>query len=284
MSPDLEQEMQNVQKIYDLIVGFLVNYSFQLLGAMLVLFVGMVVAKKVAKWVLALCISKNIDITLSNFIANVTKVLLIVMVAIVCLNLIGISVTPFVAAIGALSLGAGLAIQGLLSNYGAGFNIILTRPFSVGDTIQVQGVSGLVKEIKLAYTTLENEDGVVITIPNKHIVGEIIHNSHEYSLVELSVGVAYDSDIEQVIEILTAAISKSGLVANKPAPQIGIDGFGDSSVDLIVRLWANTDKVIATKLAINQVIWDQLQANDVEIPFPQREVQIFQKDSQASAS
>ncbi len=100
------------------------------------------------------------------------NIVVMVMISIMALSKIGISVTPFIAAIGAISLGAGLALQGLLANYAAGFNIIIIRPFVVGDTIEVQGVIGIVKEVQLAYTIIYNEDSAEITIPNKHIVGE----------------------------------------------------------------------------------------------------------------
>ncbi len=99
--------------------------------------------------------TKKIDITLSQFLSNTTKMLVVIMITIVSLSKLGISVTPFVAAIGAISLGAGLALQGLLSNYAAGFNIILIRPFVVGDTITVHGVTGVVEEVLLAYTVLK---------------------------------------------------------------------------------------------------------------------------------
>ena len=142
LTEEISQEFEQLEVIYNIIIDFFVNYSFQLFGATLILIVGMMLAKRVSKGVQKLCESKGLDVTLSRFIANIVKIIIIFMVALICLNKIGISVTPFLAAIGALSLGAGLALQGLLSNYAAGLNIILTRPFVVGDTIQVQGVSG----------------------------------------------------------------------------------------------------------------------------------------------
>jgi small conductance mechanosensitive channel len=135
----MEEELARASAIYDLIVTFLVNYSFQIVGAILIFVAGVVIASKVSNWLFKFCQSKGLDVTLSKFIANVVKLLFILMVGIIALGNLGISVTPFVAAIGALSLGAGLALQGLLSNYGAGLNIILTRPFLVGDTVLVQG-------------------------------------------------------------------------------------------------------------------------------------------------
>jgi len=235
----------------------------------------MFVAKKVAKFILHLCETKKLDITLSRFIANIVKILIVTMVAIIALGKLGISVTPFLAAIGALSLGAGLALQGLLANYGAGLNIILTRPFVVGDTIMVKGESGIVKDILLAYTIIVTEDAVEITIPNKHIVGEILHNSHTVSLLELSVGVSYTSDIDHVIKLLTDAVENHMFTSEIKKPSVGIIGFGDSSVDLEIRIWVASNVINTARFAINKVIWDTLQQNQINIPFPQREVQLL---------
>lgn len=273
--PNIEQDLEQMQKLYDLILSFLVNYSFQLLGALLVFIIGLVIAGKLSNHVMRICERKGLDVTLSRFIANVVKVVLLLMVGVMCLNLLGVSVTPLVAAIGAASLGAGLAIQGLLSNYGAGFNIILTRPFVVGDTIKVQGVSGRVEDILLAHTILKNEDGVVITIPNKHIVGEIIHNSQALSLVELEVGVAYSSDLEKVLKIVLDAIVSEEEVGKDPAPQVGIDCFADSSVNIGVRAWVPTVKINELRYALNLRVWKSLKDNAIEIPFPQHEVRML---------
>lgn len=282
MNTPTSEQIEQFQQIWQIVMNFLVNYSFQLIGALFVFILGLIVAKRVAGVVVNLCQRKNLDITLSQFIGNVSKIVVLTMIAIVCLNMIGISVTPFVAAIGALGLGAGLAVQGLLSNFGAGLNIILTRPFVVGDTIKVQGELGVVKEIRLAYTLLTDEDGVNILVPNRHIVGEILHNSHNYSLLELSVGVAYDSDLNNVLNLLNEAVKSHDSLAKEPAPQIGIGEFADNAVNIDMRFWVLTEKLFETKFQLNKIIWDTLCEHNITIPFPQRDVNIVhQKESVA---
>lgn len=279
MNESATEQLEQFQEVYQIIVNFLVNYSFQLIGAIFVFGLGLLIAKRVCNWVLVLCQLKNLDITLSQFISSTVKIIIMVMVTIVCLNMIGISITPFVAAIGALGLGAGLAVQGLLSNFGAGFNIILTRPFVVTDTIKIEGVSGVVKEITLAYTRLEDEDGVEIMVPNRHIVGEVLHNSHKFTLSEMTVGVAYDSDIDNVIELLKETLVNTDLVTSKPPPLIGIAEFADSSVNIELRYWVATEKLFASKYQVNKLIWDTLKTNNIAIPFPQREIRMLNKQS-----
>lgn len=284
MEENLGKELEQAQEIYAMVVEFFVNYSFQILGALLVFMIGLLVARKVSNVIFNLCQRKELDITLSRFIASTSKIIVVVMVAIIALGKLGISVTPFLAAVGALSLGAGLAVQGLLSNYGAGLNIIITRPFVVGDTICVQGVSGLVKEVQLAFTILTNEDGVQITIPNRHIVGEIIHNSFEYTLAELSIGIAYSEDPENAIKLISNSLSDLEGITDEKRPQVGIENFGDHSVNIGIRVWLPTQLYFGLLYEANRRIYAALQNNGVNIPFPQQEVRVLNETIKTSAS
>lgn len=276
MQDTVEEQLQQVQVVYQYITEFLVTYSFQIVGALFILILGLWLANKVSRWVLALTQRHNLDITLSRFIASGVKLLVIAMVAIVVLGKLGISVTPLLAMIGAVGLGAGLAIQGLLSNYSAGLTIILARPYVVGDTIQVQGVSGLVREVHLSHTLLTNEDGVEISIPNRHITGEIIHNSHANTLAELAIEVAYRTDPQQAVTVIQAALAEfADEVCQDPAAQVGIEDFAASGMRMGVRVWIPTEKYFDVRYRVNMAIFTALQANAIEIPFPQREVRLL---------
>ncbi len=278
----IDSEIQQVEKYYNLIMEYLVTYSMQILGAILILFIGLWIAQKVSNMVAGLMQRHNIDITLTNFVSNVIKVLLIIMFLVIALGKIGISVTPFVAAIGAASLGAGLAMQGMLSNYGAGLAIIATRPFVVGDTIEVKGVSGQVKTIELGHTILINEEKVEITIPNKHIVGEILHNSFSYTLVKGEIDIAYDANADLAIELIEKVLDEHELVSDSPHAQVGIERFAERGVTLSYRFWVPTTKIIETKLAVNRNVFKAIQGADIEIPFPQRIVTLNQTNDKGA--
>jgi len=271
----METELQQAQAIYQLITEFFVKYSFQVLGALIIFIIGLLVARKVGHIILGACERKNLDITLSRFTASAARIAIIAAVAIIALGKVGISVAPFVAAVGALGLGAGLAMQGLLSNYGAGLNIILTRPFVVGDTIRVKGVAGLVKEVHLASTLLADEDDVKISIPNKHIIGEIIHNSNTDTLAEETVGISYASDPEKAIDVIRQALAETDNVNTDKPPQVGIEDFADSSINIGIRFWAPTNHYYDTRYRANAAIFAALKTADIDIPFPQREVRIL---------
>ena len=271
----LKNEIDQVGRIYNIIVEFFTNYSFQLIGAIIILIIGFMFAGKIASLVLRICEKHKLDVTLSRFLANASKMVIVVMIGIIALGKLGISVTPFIAAIGAISLGAGLALQGLLSNYAAGFNIIIIRPFVVGDTIEVQGVRGLVKEVLLAYTILTDEDDVEITIPNKHIVGEVLHNSKHDSLLELTVGIDYSENPLDVVAMLEDAIGKLDIVSKARKPLVGIDAFADSSINIAVRLWTPTENLYSAKYEAYKEIYLTLENANIKIPFPQRDIHLI---------
>lgn len=269
------EELEELQGITQSIVQFMVEYSFQILGALIMVAVGYLVSRKLSGAVERLMLAQKIDVTLSRFVSNSLYAILLTLVILIALSQLGISITPLIAAVGAVSLGAGLALQGMLANYAAGFTIILTRPFVVGDTINVQGVTGVVDKVTLPYTLLVDEDEVQIQIPNRHIVGEVLHNSETERLVELEVGVTYGSDPHKVIEVISKALAGIEGVSEKRQPLIGIDNYGDSSVNFGVRFWAPTESHFQSRYAANLAIFDALKATDITIPFPQREVRIL---------
>lgn len=267
---------QDVQQLYTMITAYLLTKSFSIVGAVIILVLGILVARRAGSMVEGVMLRHHIDVTLSRFVGAGIKMLFIVMVAIIAMNQLGISVTPFVAAVGALSLGAGLALQGLLSNYSSGVSIIVTRPFVVGDTITVQGVTGIVKSVQLGSTILSNEDGVQISIPNKYIVGEIIQNSFADSIVEMNVGITYRADPLQAIALIRQALGNVQGIDTKRVPQVGIESFGESAIVIGIRFWARTEVLFQARYQAHAEVFRVLRNNHIEIPFPQREVRMLQ--------
>jgi len=272
----IKDEIEQVTNFYQLIVEFFANYSFQLVGAFLIFLIGYYIAGKIAKVVLRVCEKHKLDVTLSRFLANTTKMLIVVMVVIIALSKLGISVTPFIAAIGAISLGASLAFQGLLANYAAGFNIILIRPFVVGDTIEVHGVKGIVQEVLLAYTVIRDEDNVNITIPNKHIVGEILHNSKKQTLLEMKVGISYQDNPITVIDLIEKTMIEVVGGGDELRLDVGIDEFADSAINIGIRVWIPTSTLYQTKYKSYKAIYSAFEQNAITIPYPQRDVHLIQ--------
>ena len=268
----IEQELASLTHFYTLLIDFFVNYSFQVIGAIIILIIGLIIARWIGNMTQRICLRNNVDITLGNFISSTVRLLIIAMVAVICLGKFGISVAPFIAAIGAVSLSIGLALQGVFSNYGAGFTIILTRPFVVGNTIRCNDVCGVVEEIRLAYTLLSTEDGEIITIPNKLIVGEVLVNSFENTVIEASIGISYSADPQQAIQLISDQLSDITEVVSDPKPQVGIAGFADSSVEIAYRYWVPTKQMFEVQFRVNAAIYQNFLSAGIEIPFPQREI------------
>ncbi len=273
----MQDEIKAAQKLIDIIIDFFANYSFQVVGAILILVIGFVVARVVASFLTKFFERKQFDITLSKFAVATAKGTVLAFAIIIAVGKFGITIAPFIAALAAMAFGASFAIQGPLSNYGAGLVIILSRPFVVGNTITVSNVSGVVDEIGLGATILKDEDGVKITIPNKHIVGEILHNSEERRIVEEIVGISYDSDPEKAIRTVKEALDGFQEITQTPPPQVGIQEFGDSSISIGLRYWVPSNQYFKIRYQVNLVVYQHLKARDIEIPFPQRDVHIVSR-------
>ena len=248
----VEQQIAAVAQLIELGVEFGVAYGLQILGALVVLLIGLKVASWSGRRVVRLCERKSLDVTLARFFGNVVRLLVVVVVVIITLSNFGIDIAPLVALAGAGAFGLSFAISGPLSNYGAGLVIILTRPFVVGDTIEVQDVSGVVDEITLASTTLVGEDQERIIIPNRQIVGEILVNSDANRIVESQLVIEAANDPEVAIAAVEEALRDfDGLAEDKP-PQVGIHDFNFGGIVLGLRYWVPSSRYYRTRFAVNR--------------------------------
>jgi len=269
------EEIDRVGELVEQGTEYLIGKSPEIIAALLVLIVGAIVAKLVSNMILKICGKRSIDVTLSRFFASFAKILIIVLFLIVAVSKLGIELTPFVALLGASAFGLSLAVQGPISNYGSGIVIIVTRPFKVDDTLTVLGLTGIVDEVNLGSTRLKTEDGQEITIPNRKVLGEVLTNSFDLMVVEGVVGIEYGSDPEKAIEVVRAAIVESSGVDADKVPQVGIQGFGDSSVDIGYRYWVKTTDYYKIQYEVNLAVFKGLKAASIGIPFPQREVRML---------
>lgn len=271
----MDKELQTLQKFYTIAIEFLTHYSFQLLGALIIVIIGWFAAKYVYALLMRLFERNHFDSTLAKFVASVVKMLVFAAMIVIALGKIGISIAPFVAAIGAVSLTAGLALQGSVSNYAAGILLIISRPFKVGDTLSISGFFGVVEEIKLSYTVLRNEDEELITIPNKKMIGDVLVNSFDVRVVESSIGVAYEEDPAKAIALIKEVLSGFKDVSKEHKPVVGIAKFNDSSIELGLRYWVSTKSYFKTQYEVNLALYNALHVNNISIPYPQREVRIL---------
>lgn len=248
----MEEELKAVESLVNTLIEFAVAYGFQIFGAVIFLLIGLKIASWIGGKVSDLCVRKDMDVTLSGFVGSIVKVVIVVFVAIITLGNFGISTAPLIALAGAGAFGATLAIQGPLSNYGAGLSIILARPFTVGDTISVKGINGVVHEVKLAATVLVGEDKEMITVPNKKIVGEVIVNSDAYRIVEARIPIASNTDCNKVISALRSCLESEEDVPKEPRVQVGVHDFTYGGVIIGLRYWVPSQRYFQTRYKINQ--------------------------------
>ncbi len=278
---EVERFMQikttQLHEILNLVTEFMVKYSFNILGAVIILVLGFWIATQVAALFARFLGKKGFDATISHFGASVVKFIILFFAVIMALDKLGITMTPFVAALSGAAFGASFAFQGPLMNYGAGLTIILTRPFVIGDTITVVDCSGVVEEINLAQTILKAEDGIKITIPNKHVVGEVLYNSKKFKMVDQKVNIAYSEDPGQSVKVILRVLDAHADIARDPLPQVGIAQFGDSGIQIGMRYWVPTEKYFQIMYAANMAVFNALKEARIAMPFPQLEVRMINK-------
>lgn len=275
----MEEELDQLNSLKDQLIVYLVENGMRIVIAVLIIVLGFWLGKSIGKIILKICEKREIDLTLARFFAGFAKLVIIAFAVIIALSKAGIEITPFVALLGASAFGLSLAVQGPISNYGAGIVLIITRPFTVGDTLTVSGQTGIVDFVKLGATELINEDEERITIPNRKVLGEIFTNSNEHKVVEAEVGIDYNADPEEAIRCISEAIKTVDGIASNRDPDVGIDAFGDSSINIGYRVWVPTNSFHDKRYAINLAVYHALKKANITIPFPQRDIRMISSES-----
>lgn len=271
-------QVETVKNLASILIEFFVKYSFQVLGGIIVLVLGWFIGGFISRRLMGFFEGKNFDVTVSKFIAQCVKLMVMIFAVMVALGKFGIEIAPLIAGLSVAGFGLSFALQGPLSNYAAGVSLIFTKPFKVGDIVEVAGRTGEVLEIKLPRTELRTVDGVLIMIPNNDIVGEIIHNCSQFKRVDIGVGVAYDADVDKAIQIIRDIIKNDSRINEGAKAQIGIKGFGDSSIDLEARVWCQQEDYYQVLYEVNRKIFAGFNENGIVIPFPQRDVHMIKSE------
>lgn len=264
------------QAITEALIGLVTRYGLRVVGAVVVLVVGWLLAKTVRGWTRRLLTRSNTDATLVPFVSNLVYYLLLTFVVVAVLGLFGIPTTSFIAVLGAAGLAVGLALQGTLSNFAAGVMLLIFRPFKVEDVIEAGGATGKVIEIGIFSTTLHTPDNVRIVVPNSGIYGGMVKNysANDTRRNDLVVGISYDDDIGKAIDTIRGVIDADPRVLPEPAPQIAVSEMADSSVNLVVRPWCRAEDYWPLRFDLIRALKEQLEAAGCSIPYPQTDVHV----------
>jgi small conductance mechanosensitive channel len=262
-------------KIYEWVSAF----GLKFIAAVAILIIGKIVVSSIKKILIKVLNKRNVDPTISSFVASLTYSTLWIFVVLAALSQLGIQTTSFMAVIGAAGLAIGLALQGSLSNFASGFLIILFRPFKVGDYVEAGGVSGVISKISIFTTDLNTVDNKKIIVPNSKIMDGTITNysAEETRRVDFSFGVGYGSDIKKVNEIIAGVIEKHELILKDPAPFVRLGKLNDSSLDFTVRVWAKTGDYWAVYFDLTEQVKTEFDKNKINIPYPQMDVHLINK-------
>jgi len=255
-------------------VDLLIKYGLQVLGAIVILGVGLLLARWVGNLVQKGLQRQDMEPPIRTLLVRFIKVLVIAFTLVVALDTFGVKVAPLIAGIGIAGVGIGIALQGVLSNVMAGLSIIFTKPYRVGEYIEIAGVYGQVETIDIFSTKLVHADRSRVVIPNRKIVGEILHNYGTTRQLTLTVGIGYGSNISEALAIAQDVVAKNPRVLKDPAPAIGISMLADSAITISVQPWVRVGDYGSAQAEVYQALVERLRARSIEIPFPQREVRL----------
>ena len=254
------------------------QYGLSIIGAILTIIIGIWLAKVLSKTFKKVLLKRNVDETLTKFISSFVKIVLITFVLISAISQIGIQTTSFVAVIGAAGLAVGFALQGSLSNFASGVLLIIFRPIKVGNYIEGGGVAGIVEQIGIFVTTLNTPDNKVIYVPNSKLTGDNIINysAKDTRRVDLVFGIGYADDIDKARKVIQNILDNDQRILKDPAPQIVVSELGDSSVNFAVRPWVQSADYWNVFFDITESVKKKFDEEKISIPFPQRDVHLYQ--------
>ncbi len=261
------------------IIPYLVEHGIQIITAIVLMGIGVLIARWIGNIMKRWLRKKAFDEPVSTLIVRVIKLLIIAFIGIMALGQMGIQITPLIAGIGVVGVGASLAMQGLLGNLVAGLTIIFTKPFTVGEYIELLGVCGQVTDIALFSTTLLHADNSHVIVPNRKIVGEILHNYGKIRQLDMSVGIAYGTDLTLARTLVDNALQQNPHILKEPAPVFGIASLGDSFITLSIQPWVSVDDFPVAQAEVYQALLESFQQKKIEIPGPRRAVRLINQSS-----
>ena len=250
-----------------------------LLGAIVILVAGFVLARMICRLLGKWLEGRHLEPPVRMLLTRVTWLIIMALFVMVALGTMGIAVGPLIALMSVAGVGIGLAMQGVLGNLVSGLVIIFTKPFRVGEYIEIIGCYGQVSVIELFSTTLQHPDRSRVVIPNRKIVGEVLHNYGTIRQHDIKVGVAYNTNLSTAIGVINEILGRNPHVLKDPAPVVAVSSFGDSSIDIDVKPWSPLSDFGPAAAEIKLAIVDAFRTRKIDIPFPQREVRVINASS-----
>lgn len=265
-----------IPDITTIVTDLLVRYSFQVVAAVAILFVGLLCARVVGRFLDRSLKRTTIEAHLQRLLVRIGKALVILFTAILALDKFGVQVTALVAGISVAGVAASFAVQGVLANIAAGLSIMFSRHFRIGDYIEIGTVKGQVQRIDLTMTVLRTLEDARVIVPNRKIVGEIIHNYSGERRVTLTVQVGYAEDLDRTLRTVREVLAENPRVLKTPPPDVGITRLADSGIQITLRPWCKAEDFWTVHHEVYRALLDRFRRQGIEIPYPQRQVRLLQ--------
>jgi small conductance mechanosensitive channel len=276
----MNDHIETLNHIKSTLIDMAITFGPRLLVAAAIVGVGYQVARWVGLGTQRSLAKIELEPPIRQLLERLVRALVIGLFLVMALQNMGVELLPLLAGLGIASAGIALAMQGALANLVAGLLLIFTRPFRVGEYISVAGEEGKVEMISLFNTTLAHVDRSRVIIPNRKVVGEILHNFGEMRQLQLEVGVAYDTDLASAIAAIRTVLDSNPRVLKDPAALVKVQALADSAVHIAVKPWVHVKDYGAASGELYKAIHEVCRARNITIPFPQREVRLL---SQAAA-
>jgi small conductance mechanosensitive channel len=267
--------METIEQVRTTLIDLALQFGPKALAALLILSVGYVLGRWLCQWLERALIRIEMEPPVRSLIVRIVRVAISVLFVIMALQNLGIELLPLIAGLGVAGAGLALAMQGVLGNLLAGLTIILTKPFRIGEYVGIAGEEGTVENITLFQTTLSHFDRSQVIIPNRKIVGEILHNYGKVRQLNIVVGVAYNTDLNQALALIDQILRANSRVLREMEPVIRVSVLADSSVNIVIRPWVSVQHFGVATGEINKAILETFRERGVVIPFPQREVRLL---------
>lgn len=266
-------------KYLDKLIEITVEYGMKILGAAVVLIVGLWLVRILSRTISRTMEKRNIDPSLQPFLKSLISAILKVLLAITVMSMLGIEMTSFVAILGAAGLAVGLALSGTLQNFAGGVMILILKPFKVGDLIEAKGFTGTVKEIQIFHTILNTVDNKMVIIPNNGLATDAIINytGEEIRRVDFKFGISYGENLDKAKAVILDIVSNDKRILQEPPPFARLGEMADSSLNLTTRLWVKTEDYWDVFFDMNEKVYEAFQKNGITIPFPQMDVHLHNK-------
>jgi small conductance mechanosensitive channel len=271
----MNDQVATLGRTTDTLVNLAIRFGPRLLTAVLFIVAGLIVARYASRWFAGVLARRDLEPPVRLLMSRVVWALCMLLFVIMALQNLGVELLPLIAGLSVVGAGVALATQGVLGNAVAGLSIIFAKPFRVGEYIAIVGVEGTVQNVTLFSTTLTHVDQSRVVVPNRKIVGEILHNYGRIRQLEVTVGVAYDTDLNTPLALIHQVLAANPRVLKEPAAVVQAVKFGDSSVGLAVRPWVAVQDQVAASGEICAAVLESLRAGGVVMPPPQREVRLI---------